>query len=138
MELKPLMDGKKFKILIFRFTILITNDLHDDMFKKVKSKRLKDGWQKLKVDPKDVRDYDFSIDVSKANHGELHLVDIPFTLNALNKAIELYSKKEHIGKSNKEAILEQREIRNFERTLDYLIDSSSITKGIVNIEIVDI
>jgi hypothetical protein len=133
-----LSNGSKFRISSLRFTILIPNDLRDNMFQKVKAKRLKSEWLKLKVDPKDIRDYDFSIDVSKTSTGELHLVDIPFTLNALNKSIELYSKVEHIGKSVKETILEQREIRNFKRTLEYLISKSAIAKGIVDIEIVDI
>ncbi|WP_316794196.1 STING domain-containing protein [Pedobacter frigoris] len=133
-----LSNGSKFKITSLRFTILIPDDLRDDMFKKVKAKRLKSEWLKLKVDPKDVRDYDFSIDVSKTSTGELHLVDIPFTLNALNKSIQLYSKVEHIGKSVRETILEQREIRNFKRTLEYLISTSAIAKGVVDIEIVDI
>ena len=139
-------DGKEFtmqnntifRISTLKFTILIPDDLSDNMFNKVKAKRLKDGWQKIKVDPKDVRDYDFSIDISKAADGELHLVDIPFTLNALHKAIDLYSTKEHIGKNLKETLLEYRGIRNFKRTLEYLIGSNSITKGIVQIEIVDI
>lgn len=133
-----LSNGAKFRISSLKVTILIPNDLRDDMFKKVKNKRLKSGWHKLKVDPKDVRDYDFSIDVEKASTGELHLLDIPLTLNALNKSIELYSKVEHIGKSVKEALLEQREIRNFKRTLEYLISTSSLAKGIVEIEVVDI
>jgi Predicted nucleotide-binding protein containing TIR-like domain len=133
-----LPDNQKFKILTLKFTILIPTDLSDDMFKKVTAKRLKDGWQKLKVDPKYVRDYDFSVDVSRAAEGELYLVDIPFTLNALNMAIELYSTKQHLGKSIRETQLEYREIRNFKKTLEYLINRSSITKGIVNIEIVDI
>ena len=133
-----LEDGKKFIIKSLKVTILIPNDLRDNMFKKVKAKRLKSGWQKLKVDSKDVRDYDFSIDVAKTGDGELHLLDVPLTLNALNKAIELYSKVEHIGKSAKESLLEQREIKNFKRTLEYLISESSLTKGIVEIEVVDI
>lgn len=133
-----LSNGAKFKISSLKVTILIPNDLRDDMFKKVKNKRLKSGWHKLKVDPKDVRDYDFSIDVEKTSTGELHLLDIPLTLNALNKSIELYSKVEHVGKSVKEAILEQREIRNFKRTLEYLTSVSSLAKGIVEIEVVDI
>lgn len=70
--------------------------------------------------------------------GELHLLDVPLTLNALNKAIKLYSKVEHIGKSAKESLLEQREIKNFKHTLEYLISESSLTKGIVEIEVVDI
>jgi hypothetical protein len=133
-----LVSGEKFKIDTIQFTILIPDDLSDDMFKKVKAKRLKDGWQKLKVDPKDVRDYDFSIDVSGISSGKMHLVDIPFTLNALNKAIELYSERSHLGKTEKERILEQREIRNFQRTLEYLINQSSLAKGICIVNIVNI
>lgn len=130
--------NKKFQIQELKFTILIPNDLSDDMFSKVKAKRLKDGWGKLSVARREIRDYDFSVDVSKAINGELHLVDIPFTLNALNKAVELYSKKNHIGKNFRESILEQREIRNFKRTLEYLIKTNAFTKGIVSVEVVDI
>lgn len=133
-----LSGNKKFQIQDLKFTILIPNDLSDDMFSKVKAKRLKDGWGKLNVARKDIRDYDFSVDVSKAVNGELHLVDIPFTLNALNKAVELYSKKQHIGKNVRELILEEREIRNFKRTLEYLINGNAFTKGIVTVEVVSI
>lgn len=131
-----LLSGKVFNIKKLKFTILIPDDLTEDMFRKVNAKRLKSGWQKLKVDPRDVRDYDFSVDISKADEGELHLIDIPLTLNALNMSIEIYSKKQHIGKNVKENLLEQREIKNFKRTLDYLISKSSITRDVVNTEIV--
>jgi hypothetical protein len=133
-----LEDGRSISISALKVTILLPNDLANNMFKKVKAKRLRDGWHKLKVDPRDIRDYDFSIDISRVGEGVLHLVDIPLTLNALNKAIELYSQKAHIGKDKKESLLEYREIRNFKRTLEYLIKSSSITRDIVTIEIVDI
>lgn len=131
-------SGETFKINEVKFTILLPNDLSDDMFKKVKAQRLKEGWKHMKVDPKEVRDYDFSIDVSKAATGLLHLVDIPFTLNALNKSIQMYANRQHIGKDKKEELLEYREIRNFGRTLEYLIKHSSLAKGIVSVEIVDI
>lgn len=133
-----LASGEDFEIGSIQFTILIPDDLSDDMFKKVKAKRLKDGWQKLKVEPRDVRDYDFSVDVSKASQGLMHLVDIPYTLNALNKAIELYSRRSHLGKNEKERILERREIRNFQRTLEYLINQSSLTRDIVVVNVVNI
>ena len=133
-----LENGTSFIIDDIKFTVLIPDDLSDDMFNKVKAKRLKSGWQKMKVDPKDVRDYDFSIDVSKAENGLLHLVDIPLTLNALNLSIELYTQKNHIGKNEKEMLLESREIRNFKRTLEYLVQKSSIAWDIVDIEIVDV
>jgi len=133
-----LEGGGSFKIKALKFTVLLPNDLRDDMYKKVKAKRLKDGWKHMKVDPKDVRDYDFSIDVTKASSGLLHLVDIPFTLNALNKAIQMYANRQHIGKDVKEDLLEQREIRNFGRTLEYLIKQSSLARDVVSVEIVDI
>jgi len=133
-----LVGNKKFQIQDLKFTVLIPNDLTEDMFSKVKAKRFKDGWQKLQVSRKEVRDYDFFIDVAGTLDGELSLVDVPLTLSALNKAVEIYSKKQHIGKNVKEQLLEEREIRNFKRTLDYLINSNSFTKGIVNVEIVDI
>ncbi len=99
---------------------------------------MKSGWQKLKVEPKDVRDYDFSIDISKVQDGTLHLVDIPLTLNALNLAVTLYSQKQHLGKNTKEKVLEYREIRNFKRALEYQIRTSSLTRDIVEVEVVDI
>ncbi|SEO51109.1 STING domain-containing protein [Mucilaginibacter sp. OK283] len=133
-----LQSGVDFSINTIEFTILLPHDLSDNMFNKVKAKRLRDNWQKMKLASEDIRDYDFSIDTSKAVHGDFHLVDIPFTLNALYKAIEIYSAKEYIGKTGKESILEYREIRNFKRTLEYLISTHAITTGIVNIEIVSI
>jgi hypothetical protein len=133
-----LENGSSFTIKDLKCTILIPNDLSSDMFKKVSAKRLKSGWQKLKVDPRDVRDYDFTIDVTKVDDGVLHLVDIPLTLNALNLAITLYSQKAHIGKNTRESLLEHREIRNFKRALEYQIRSSSLTRDLVEVEVVDI
>lgn len=133
-----LKGGDRFTARELKFTILLPDDLSDDMYKKVKAKRIRDGWEKLKVAPKDIRDYDFSVDVSKAGKGQLHLVDIPFTLNALNKAIELYSKSGHLGKDRKEKLLEQREIKNFKRVIEHFSIKSTLTKGIVNVELVDI
>lgn len=133
-----LEDGTTFKLGEIAFDILIPNDLSDDMYNKVVAKRLKDNWAKIKVDPNGIRDYDFSIDVTSAKDGLMHLVDIPFTLNALYKAVEMYSGKMHLGKDVKETIFERREIRNFQKTLDYLISKSSLAKGIVKTAIVDI
>ena len=65
-------------------------------------------------------------------------MDIPFTLNALNKAVESHSKMMHMGNDVKEALFEYREIRNFYRTLECLIQKSSFTEGMVTVEIVHI
>src|SRR5699024_6224883 len=42
-----LEDGSTFKIKDLKVTVLIPNDLSDNMFKKVSAKRLRDGWQKM-------------------------------------------------------------------------------------------
>lgn len=133
-----LENGDTFTIKDLKCTVLIPDDLSDDMFKKVRAKRLKSGWQKMKVDPRDVRDYDFTIDVSKVEDGVLHLVDIPLTLNALNLAVTLYAKKTHLGKDAKEKLLEYREIKTFKRALEYQIHSSSLTRDLVEVEVVNI
>lgn len=144
--LKDKKDGKKYTLSNgadfvadkLEVTVLLPDDLSNNMFAKVQAKRLRDGWEKIKVDPQSVRDFDFSIDVSKVSDGCMHLVDIPLTLNGLNLAIELYSQKSHLGKSAKENLLEKREVRNFKRTLEYLINNSPLTKDFVKVEVVNI
>jgi hypothetical protein len=49
--------------------------------------------QKLKIDPKDMQDYDFSIDVYRIDDDVLILVDVPLMLNALNHSFYLYTRK---------------------------------------------
>lgn len=137
---RPVTFNDKDEVLIkdFTFSILIPTDLTEDMYNKVSAKRLRQGWKKVKIKAIGIRDFDFSVDVDKASDGTFHLVDVPITLNSLNTAIELYSGKRHIGQTFKEATMERREIRNFYRTLQYLTEKSSITRGIVNIDLVEI
>jgi hypothetical protein len=51
----------------------------------------------------------------------LELFDIPTTLLASRKAIELILGKQYVGPSRDQDKLEKREIKNFEKTLAYLI-----------------
>ena len=61
--------------------------------------------------------------------------DMPTTLSGIDKAIEMYLRKGHIGKSNEQQLLEDRELRNFETVLKNLIGSDAYCKSIVEIEI---
>lgn len=120
------------------FTILIPDNLSSDMFDKIGATRLAKNWQTVKVDAGAFRPFDFSIDMAKSKKGVLYLCDIPITLNSLREAILLYSQKTHIGKSEVEQLLEEREIRTFKQVLDYLIEQDPYTKGKVKTEIVPI
>jgi hypothetical protein len=133
-----LKNGKQIKFADIDFTILLPSDLSDNMFKKISAKRLSENWQTIKVDAENYRPYDFSMDMKKSRRGKLYLCDIPITLNSLNEAITLYSQKTHIGKSEIQTLLENKEIGVFKRVLDYLIEHDSITRGRVKTEIVNI
>lgn len=133
-----LINNSKFIIRNLKFSIIVPTDLSYDMFKKVKAKKINEGWQKFSVDSKHSRDYNFFIDVTEESDGELHVVDIPLTLNSLNMAVQIYSQKQHLGKSVTEELLEYKEIRNFIRTLEYLIENSAIARGIVKVEMISL
>lgn len=63
----------------------------------------------------------------------LRLYDMPTTLLGIDQAIELYMKKGHVGKSREQKLLEERELRNFERTLRILINNDAFCRNVVRI-----
>lgn len=130
------VDGMEFRDL--ELTILIPDDLTSDMFDKVRSHRSSGDWKVIKIDAGSFRPFDFYIQAEKSNQGVLYLSDIPITLNALNDSIRSYIGKSYIGYSDAERLLEMREIRVFKRVLEYLINSNSVTRDRVKIELVDI
>ncbi len=62
------------------------------------------------------------------------LSDMPTTLNGLDKAIEMYLRKGHIGKSNEQKLLEEKELRNFEKVLCSLINEDADCRKHVEVE----
>lgn len=71
------------------------------------------------------RDFPFYIRAkapTPATAGSLELFDIPTTLLASRGAIDLLLHESTLGRSKDREKLEQREIRNFEKTLDLLIE----------------
>jgi hypothetical protein len=58
---------------------------------------------------------------------------MPTTLGGIDKAIEMYMRKGHIGKTSQQKLLEERELRNFQTTLQNLIDNDAFCRNIVKI-----
>jgi len=72
-----------------------------------------------------------AVDVSS---NKLVLSDMPTTLGGIDKAIEMYLRVGHIGKSNEQQLLEDRELRNFGTVLEHLIKADAYCKSLVVIE----
>ena len=118
------------------FTILIPDQLSANMFDHSKAHRLNGGWDLIKIDAGGFRPFDFYIHAKDSRGGSLRLSDIPITLNALGESIRAYVGKSHIGPSQMEKLLENKELRMFKRVLDYLIAENPITAKRVKTKIV--
>lgn len=116
----------------FKFKIVLPNDLDSDIKKRANT-FYKDKSFKLKDIPTSGRPYPLFIAVDTLNN-TLMLSDMPTTLSGIDKAIEMYLRKGHIGKSNEQQLLEDRELRNFETVLKNLIESDAYCKTFVEIE----
>lgn len=63
--------------------------------------------------------------------------DMPTTLEGVSKAIDMFLKKGHIGKSDIQEQLEKKELNNFKSVLQLLINQDSFCKEYVKIEYAD-
>ena len=59
--------------------------------------------------------------------------DMPTTLEGVNKAIDMYLRVGHIGKSQRQMLLEQRELGNFHKVLGLLCEQDAYCKKYVKI-----
>ncbi len=76
----------------------------------------------------------FPIHVSTIEEdGILEIYDMPTTLNGINKAIDLYFRKGHLGKSEEQQLAEEHEMANFENVLQFLISQDAFCKSCVEI-----
>lgn len=65
--------------------------------------------------------------------GIIIVYDMPTTLNALKKSIDIYMEKGYIGKSEIHKDLELRELDNFKSVLNHLIEENDITRSLVEV-----
>lgn len=116
----------------YKFRIILPNDLDSDIKKKANLFYKEKEFTPLSIDSAS-RSYPLYVAVDTAFNRAI-LSDMPTTLNGLDKAIEMYLRKGHIGKSNEQKLLEERELRNFEKVLRSLINEDADCRKYVNVE----
>lgn len=122
----------------FSIQVLIPDDLRNDMKEKVEAVKLRDKWKQVAIETSATRSYNFYVEESKLDRQHLVIRDIPTTLNSLYQTIREFVGSGKIGRSLKDQLVEQREIRHFQKVVDYLVSTNAFTKGKIKTEIVDI
>lgn len=123
------INGKIFNQ--FEFNIVMPGDLDADIKKRAALFFRKNNLHQV---PLETHGRSYPIFVTYGDNDDiLKIYDMPTTLNGIDKAIEMFMRKGHIGKSAQQKLLEERELRNFQRTLQLLIDNDAYCKHIVKI-----
>ena len=91
----------------------------------------KEGLSETKIDTKH-RNYPVHF-VSKGDDNIIKIYDMPTILNGIDKAIDLYFKVGHIGKTNEQQLAEDNEMGNFRRVLQILINEDAFCRECVKI-----
>ena len=125
------INGKVYKD--FQFNIVVPKDLDADIKKRAKIYFKKMKFEETKIETNG-RSYPIYIQFDEENSGDtLVLFDMPTTIGGIDKAIEMYMRKGHIGKSEQQQLLEDRELRNFKTTLINLVNNNAFTKHTVRV-----
>lgn len=132
------VDGREEQINAFSIRVLVPDDLRNDMKEKVEAVKARDKWKQVEVPTSATRSFNFYVQESMLDLQNLVIMDIPTTLNALHQTIQEFAGSGKVGRSLKEQLVEQREIRQFVKVVDYLADVNTFTKGKIFTEIVDI
>ncbi len=124
-------NGKEYKYFIFN--IVLPKDLDSDIKKRAKVYFKRMDIKEVKIDTNG-RSFPLFLQLDEENSGDCAvLYDMPTTLGGIDRAIEMYMKKGHIGKTAQQQLLEERELRNFKTTLINLINNNAFTKSFVNV-----
>lgn len=122
----------------FELIIIVPDDLFKDYQDRIREFITEHHLAKMEV-ASNTRDYNFYLNADQDSKEILRLYDIPTTLSGIDNAIDRLIPKDYEGKEKKlESLLKKREISNFVKTLNFLINDKKATKGKVRIEIVDI
>lgn len=119
------VNGKQYKD--FKWHIVVPDKLPDDVNDHLKQYLISQKLSRITVDT-DKRGYQFYLDFIKENEDTLELFDMPTTLHAMKKAIELAIPSSAVGETEQEIILKAKELNNFCDTLRYLISRNAIAK----------
>jgi hypothetical protein len=121
----------------FILHVAIPGELPEDFNDQVIAYLSSRGLKQMEVDTT-TRKYNFYLSYSKDDSDVLNVYDIPTTLSAIKRSIEMAIPKDYVGESERERLLKQKEMHNFCQTLKYLISKNPVTKGKVEIVFIDI
>lgn len=124
------VDGRKFQS--FELNIVLPKDLDSDIKKRATVYFKKNELNQIPFDSSG-RNFPVYVTYSEEGKSVLKLYDMPTTLNGIDKAIEMYMQKGHIGKTSQQKLLEERELRNFQQTLQNLINNDAFCRDNVKI-----
>ena len=123
----------KYNCSSYLFRIILPKDLDSDIKKKANLFYKEKNYDPIAINSAS-RSYPLYVAIDKAENKAI-LSDMPTTLNGLDKAIEMYLRKGHIGKTNEQKLLEDRELRNFEKVLRSLISEDADCRQYIEVEI---
>ena len=124
-------NGKEYKDFIFN--IVLPKDLDSDIKRRAKVYFKRMDIKEVKIDTNG-RSFPLFLQLDEeSSEDRAVLYDMPTTLGGIDRAIEMYMKKGHIGKTSQQQLLEERELRNFKTTLINLINNNAFTKSFVNV-----
>lgn len=124
------MDGKKYESAKLR--IVIPKDLDADMKRRATVYYVKNGLSE-KVINTSHRSYPIHVQANTENEDALVIADMPTILNGIDKAIDMYFRVGHIGKSIEQELTEHREMSNFVHVLKLLVEGDAFCKECVEI-----
>ncbi|MFZ1424786.1 MAG: STING domain-containing protein [Saprospiraceae bacterium] len=124
------VDGSTFEK--FELNIVIPKDLDADIKKRAAVYYKAHNLKQIPLDTLG-RSFPVYVTFSEDNKDVLRLYDMPTTIGGIDKAIEMYMRKAHVGKSPQQKLLEERELRNFQTTLQNLIANDAFCRSIVKI-----
>gem|GEM_PF-254153 len=121
----------------FILHVVLPGELPEDFNDQVIAYLSSKGLKQMEVDTT-TRKYNFYLSYSKDDSDVLNVYDIPTTLSAIKRSIEMAIPKNYVGESEPERLLKQKEMYNFCQTLTYLISKNPVTNGKVEIDFIDV
>lgn len=124
------LAGKAHKTV--KVKVIIPTELSDDIGSKAKLKYTELNLSEGAINS-GKRPFPIKYVFDSVQSDEVIIYDMPTTLSTIRHSCNLLMKKSHIGKSNNQSIIEQRELSNFKLTLENLIREDDYCKKIIEI-----
>jgi hypothetical protein len=116
----------------FELNVIIPSDLDADIKKRASVYFKANDLKQIQIDTS-VRNFPMFVSYDKTDSSLIKMYDMPFTLGGIDKAIEMYMRKGHVGKTSQQKLLEERELRNFQTTLQNLVETDAFCRCMVKI-----